>query len=147
MEAETIPILKELRKNARKKLTNISQLINVPTSTLFKKVKNLERDTIRRYTSIVDFSLLGFHTRVDFLLKSKYQNLLKEFLLKHPNVNSICILSGDFDFFVEVIFHNMLELESFTKEVNKLVKNKEVFHIIEDIRHEDFLFVENESIE
>lgn len=145
MKAKELKILRELRKNSRQNLTEIGFLTNIPLSTVFKKVDRLEKNLIKRYVSLVNFGMLGFSIRISLVLKPKDRESLKSFLLGHPNVNSLYRTSQDFDFFVETVFPSMLEFENFMEELNDLVSDKKVFHIVEDLRMEDFIFGEDEQ--
>ncbi|MDP2907054.1 MAG: Lrp/AsnC family transcriptional regulator [Nanoarchaeota archaeon] len=145
MKTRDLKILQELRKNSRQSITNIGNLAGVPLSSTFKRMGHLEKHFIKKYVSIVDFSLLGFSVRISLVLKSKTRDELKNFLIGHPNVNSLHRINQDFDFFVETIFPNMLAFENFIDELNSLVSDKKVFHVIKDLRTEDFVFVENEQ--
>lgn len=146
MNEKELKILQELRKNARYSLTKISHLTDVPLSSVFKKVIKFERSFIKKYVTLVNFNLLGFGIRVNLVLKSKRRDPLKNFLLEHPNINSLYRVSQGFDFLVEAVFPSMLEFEDFLEEINDFVSSKEIFHIIKDLRREDFIFIENEQI-
>lgn len=147
MNTQELNILQELRKNARRSLTEIGNVTEVPLSSVFKKVAKLERRFIQKYVSLVDFNQLGWNIKVSLVLKAKERELLKEFLLEHPNVNSLYRISQSFDFLVETVFANMLEFEDFLEKMNDLVSDKKIFHIIEDIRKEDFALSENELVQ
>lgn len=144
MKANELRILQELRNDSRRSLTEIGNSVDVPLSSVFKKVNRLEKNVIKKYVSLVNFDLLGFSIRINLVLKSKDREALKEFLLEHPNVNSLYRIGQGFDFLVEAVFPNMLEFENFTEELNNLVSDKRVFHIIEDLRVEDFIVFEDE---
>lgn len=145
MKKGELKILQALRENSRRSLTDISNLTRVPLSSVFKKVHKFEESLVKKYTSLVNFNLLGFAIRVDLILKSKNRDQLKKFLVEHPNVNSLYRVSQGFDFFVETVFPSMLEFEDFVEELNVLVVDKQVFHIIEDLRREDFS-LKNEQV-
>lgn len=145
MKKGELKILQALRENSRRSLTDISNLTRVPLSSVFKKVRKFEEDLIKKYTSLVNFNLLGFAIRVNLILKSKNKDQLKKFLVEHPNVNSLYRVSQGFDFFVETVFPSMLEFEDFVEELNAFVVDKQVFHIIEDLRREDFS-LKNEQV-
>lgn len=146
MKADEWIILQELRKDARRSLTEISHATDIPLSSVFKKVNKLEKNLIKKYVALVDFTLLGFSIRANLVLKSKQRENLRKFLSEHPNVNSLYRISQGFDFLVETIFPSMLGLENFLEEIDNLVSDKKIFHVIEDIRKEDFIPFENEFI-
>lgn len=145
MKAKDLKILQALRINSRRSLTEIGTVTDVPLSTVFKRINKLEKGLIKKYVSLVDFSLIGFSIRISLVLKSKDRESLKRFLLESPNVNSVYRTSQDFDFFVETVFPDMLGFESFMEELNGMVSDKKVFHVIEDLRKEDFRFLKDEQ--
>lgn len=146
MKAKDLKILQELRNDSRRSLTEIGTVTNVPLSTVFKKVDKLEKGLIKKYVSLIDFSFIGFSIRISLVLKSKDRESLRKFLLEHPNVNSVYRTSQDFDFFVETVFPDMLGFEGFMEELNSLVSDKKIFHVIEELRKEDFNFLKDEPV-
>ncbi|MDP2909123.1 MAG: Lrp/AsnC family transcriptional regulator [Nanoarchaeota archaeon] len=144
MKPQELKILQELRKNSRRSLTDISDSTGIPLSTVFKKVSLFEKSLVKKYVTLIDFNTLGLNIRISLVLKSKDRESLKKFLSAHKNVNSLYRISPGFDFFVETIFPNMLEFENFVEEINDLVIDKKVFHIIEDLRKEDFAIIKDE---
>ena len=146
MNEKELMILRELRRNARRSLTEIGHITNIPLSSVFKKVIKLEKKFIKKYVSLINFTPLGFGVRINLVLKSKDKASLNNFLLAHPNVNSLYKISQNFDFLAETIFPNMLEFENFLEKLNDFVSEKKIFHIIENLRMEDFEFIEDDSI-
>lgn len=144
MDKKELKILQELKNNARLSLTEIGHITNIPLSSVFKKVNKFEKDFIKKYVSLINFNLIGFSIRINLVLKSKERENLKKFLLEHQNVNSLYRINQGFDFLIETIFPNMLEFENFLEELNSLVSDKIIFHIIKDLRREDFNFLNNE---
>lgn len=136
-------LLSSLRANARETLTNISRKTNIPVSTIFDKLKAHENGTIKKHTSIVDFSLLGFGTRANIALKvnKEEKDELKKFLMKNASVNSFYRINNGYDYLIEAVFRNILEMEEFCEKIdeNFRIKAKQVFYIIEDLKREEFL--------
>ncbi|MBU0650959.1 Lrp/AsnC family transcriptional regulator [bacterium] len=136
-------ILSELRKNARETLTRMSRRINIPTSTIFDKIKQYNGNLIKSYTTLINFSELGFNTRANIMLRfnGDVRNEVKEYLLKHPHVNSVSKIGNGFDFMFEAIFVNIKDMEEFIEKLDEKFKieNKEVYYIVEDIKKEGFL--------
>lgn len=140
-------IVQELRKNARKSLTDVSKDVSIPSSSLFKMVKRLENGkVIQKYSTLIDYNKLGYHTRVCLNVRVKEKEKFKEFMMRNPRVNSLLRISGN-SFFAELIFKNMLELEDFLENLEKFsIQNKEVFHIIQEIKKEERSLVEEDDI-
>ncbi len=134
-------ILTHLRADSRKSLAMISRETGIPISTIFDKVNKLGKNTISKYSPLLDFQKLGFGLRVNFVLKAndKKKQELKNFLLTNKNVNCILRLNNEFDFFVETVFRDMKGLEEFSESLEKFkIKKKKEFFVIEDLKREDF---------
>ena len=121
----------------------MSNKINIPISTIYDKLKLYEGGLIKKHTALIDFSKLGFNTRANIVLKvdREKRELLKEFLVKNNNVNSLYKINNGFDFMIEGVFKNLKELEDFFEalEIKFKVKTKQVYYIIDDIKRESFL--------
>src|SRR3989344_2795670 len=138
LKEKDLIILSHLRNNARKSLALISRETEIPVSTLFCKIRKLENNVITKHTSIIDFNKLGYPIRVNFAVKSRDKKKLKEFLLNHKNINSIHRISN-YDFFIDVLFRNMNELREFEEELDRYAEKIERFHIVEELKSENFL--------
>lgn len=136
-------LLSYFRHNARESLTAISRQTRMPVSTIFDKLKHYEQNFIKKHTTLIDFSKLGYLTRAKVLIKFRvdHRNSAKEFLLKHENVNSLYKVNNGFDYLVEIVFHHIRELEDFLEdlEMKYEVVSKNVFYIIEELSREKFM--------
>ena len=133
-------VLVNLRKNSRNNLTDISRNTSIPVTTVFEKVKRLNTNFIKKHTSLIDFAKLGYNTRVNVAIRATKKKELLKFLQQNPNVNSIYQLEQEYDFYVELIFRNLKELEEFTESIEEFkIKKYESHHIIEDLKREEFL--------
>ncbi|MBT3408942.1 Lrp/AsnC family transcriptional regulator [Candidatus Woesearchaeota archaeon] len=140
---DDMKILSHLRKNARTSLTKLSKYTGIPISTIFEKIKTHEKELITKHTSIIDFFKLGYTTRANIVIKidKKNRNEIEEFLLKHQNVNSVYKITNNFDFLIEGIFLNLLELEKFHESLEDKfkIKSKQTYYILKDIKREGFM--------
>lgn len=136
-------LLTALRKNSRSSLTEISKSIQVPVSTLFDAMKNQTPSFVKKYTCVLDFEKIGFSCRAHVVLRVRKEDreVLKKYLLKHQNVNSVYKINNGYDFLVEAVFKELRGLEEFTEtlEARFRIKEKKVYYIIEDIAREMFL--------
>jgi len=132
-------IIKRLRTNSRMQLTGMGRDLNIPTSTIFKITKNLEKNIIKRYVSLIDFDKLNYCFRIFLISNSKKKKEFESFLIKHPRVNNIYKISGKYDFISEIILKNRKEMESFLEEIKKFkITEKNILYIIEDCKKEAF---------
>lgn len=144
---ETGKIISELRKNARQSLISIGESTNIPQSTVYDKVKALEESVIKKYTCLLDYKKLGFGIEIKMALKMNKQQKVQgydqvlSFIKQHKNINNAFHINHDFDFFIEGVFENYGEMYDFLNELKEKcgVERQEIYHILHDIRHEEFL--------
>ena len=143
MNKKELLLISFLRNNARETITNISKGTNMPISTIFDMIKRYEKNVIMKHTALIDFSALGYNTRVNMMLgvDRKAREDLKKFLKSEQKVNTVYRINNGFDFIVEGIFKNVKELQEFIETIEEKfnITKREVFYIIDDIKREDFL--------
>ena len=136
-------LLSHLRKNARETLTKISKETKMPVSTIFDKIKKYDNEFIKKSTVLLNFSKLGYNTRVTMMLRvSKEQReSLKEFLVTENRVNSVYRINNNFDFLLEGIFISMQEFQEFVESLEEKfnIQEKQAFYILDDIKKEEFM--------
>ena len=143
MISKDLLILSNLRQNARVSLTNMSKKIHMPVSTIFEKIKKHEKTFIKKHTTLIDFSKIGYTARAQITLKvdKRSKEEISRYLLHHPSINSVYKITNGYDFLLEGIFSNMLGIEEFieTLEDKFKIKQKHVYYVIEDLKREGFL--------
>jgi DNA-binding Lrp family transcriptional regulator len=136
-------LLSHFRRNARESLTTISRETRVPVSTIFDKLKHYEAQFIRKHTTLVDFSKLGYMTRANVMLKVavEHRDVVRSYLLKHESVNSLFKINNGYDYLAELVFRHLKDLEDFLEQLEQKYKitEKTVFYVIEDICREEFM--------
>ena len=82
-------ILRHLREDSRKSLAKIARQEAIPVSTLFNIVHQLESKAIRKNTTLIDFSKIGYNLTFFAFLKASEDSrkALADFLIKNPNTN------------------------------------------------------------
>lgn len=137
-----ILLMTYLRSNARENLTRISRLTSIPVSTIFDKLKEFEKDLIKRHTTLIDFRKIGFDIKVNLLFRipRSIREEFKEFLLTNENINSVFKVNNGFDFLVEAIFKDMNDMQRFNELLERFsIEAKQEMFILEDIKREGFL--------
>ncbi len=130
-------ILACLRRNARASLAQISRETGIPVSTVFDRIKRIERKYLIKHTSILDLQALGKALRVNIIFSSQLPKV-EHYLFSSPKVNSV--YRTDSGFFVEGIFSNMAELQDFYNDLDSLgAKDRKEFHILDELKREEFL--------
>lgn len=142
LKEKELLVISSLRKNSRQSLTDMSKAIHIPISTIFDILKMHEKSLIKKHTSLVDFSRLGFNTRAAIVIKTEKANreTLKCFLAQHPHVNSLYQTNSDYDFLIDAIFRNIKDLEKFIETIDDRFKiiEKKTYYIVDDIKGEEF---------
>ncbi len=143
MKTKELMIIAALRKNSRESLTKLSKNVHVPISTLHDRMKIYKNGVIKKHTSIVDFSKLGYNTRAKMLLKVDVdkRKSIQEHLENIKNVNSLFKITNGYDYMADVVFKNIKQMEDFIEKLEKKFKieRKAVFYIVDDIKVEDFI--------
>ena len=135
-----IKVLSHLRKDSRQRFTNIARKTGLHKFTVSNIEKRLRDRGLIKHTSLLDFGNIGYNIITSFVLKSNENELLHDFLMAHPNVNSLSRIEGRYDFFAEAIFRNMKDMHDFIEELDKVgVEQMQQIHLIEDIKKEAFL--------
>jgi DNA-binding Lrp family transcriptional regulator len=130
------------RNNARENLTRISKMTSIPVSTIFDKLREYEKDIIKKHTTLVDFKKMGFDIKINILFKigRDSREEFKQFLVTNENINSVFKVNNGFDFLVEAIFKDMNSMQRFTESIEKFqIEDKQEMFILEDIKREGFL--------
>lgn len=143
LNKKDLVILSNLRKNSRETLTSMSKRTHIPISTIYDRLKFHEGGLIKKHTCLLDFNRLGYATRANVLLRvdKASREELRNYLVRHNNINSLSKINNNYDFLVEIIFKEIKELEDFLEKLEDKfkIKSKLVFYIIEDLKREEFL--------
>lgn len=137
-------ILFHLRNNARKKITHISKGMGVPVTTIYDRIRSHQKKGIvKKHVTLLDFSKLGYNTTalIAMRIDREKRSELRDYLSKHPNVNSLYRVDVEHDFLVEMVFENMAKLHDFTDDAQDKFQIEElkIFNVIEELKKEEFL--------
>lgn len=142
MKNNDLLILANLRENSRETLTKISKKTNIPISTIFERLKNYDKSIVKKYTSLVDFTKLGFNTKALVMIspQSDTRIAVEEFLQKNKSINSLYRVSTNFEYLAEFICKDLQEFHKILEKLESLkIKQKEVLFVIDDLKKEEFL--------
>lgn len=142
VEKKELIILSHFRRNARDNLTTISRDTGIPVSTLFDKLRAYEGNVIKKHTSLLDFTKLGYDVRVQLILKVKKEmkDELERFLMKNVVVNSFYKVNNGFDFMVETLFKTMNDYNLFIEKLDNFgIQKRHEFFMLQELRREAFL--------
>ena len=132
-----------LRENSREKLTTISRKTNIPISTLFDLLKELQTGLITKSTVLLDYSKLGYHTRAKVFLKvnNDSKDKLKNHLNLNPNVNTVFKINNKWNFIIETVHKNIKELDDFLEKLedNYNIEDKQIHYLVDEVKREGFV--------
>jgi Lrp/AsnC family transcriptional regulator len=121
-------ILEALCRNARLSTKQIAKKTNIPITTVFNRIKNLEKNgIIKSYTCVLDKKKLGRGVSAHILLNINFDKLSKkmmneedlaEKLLRIPGIESVDTMSGEADMMISVSVEDIDKLnEMLTKRL------------------------------
>ncbi|HSU73219.1 MAG TPA: Lrp/AsnC ligand binding domain-containing protein [Candidatus Binatia bacterium] len=135
-------VLSHFRQDARCRLTALSRATGIPVSTLFDKLTAYQQDVVVKTISLINFDAVGFGTHAQVLLRcGRDRDGVKDYLVKHPLVNSLYKVNNGFDFLAECVFRTMKELEHFVEHLRAEldVRSTEVYYLVDSLKREGFL--------
>jgi len=136
-------IAKCIWRNARMKLTEISQKTGLPTDTIHYRIKRMEeKGIIKRYRLIIDSTKLEYNAYEIFVKTNRAEENGKavaekfvEFARKEKNVEFLSKNIGNWDFEITAHFKSAKELKKFTsrlkQEFRADIKSLEVLTLFE----------------
>ena len=144
VKQKDLEILAHLRKDARKKVTEISRKLKMPVTTVYDRLRaHLKRGIVKKHVALVDFSKLGYTTTALIALKVSAENKdsLKEYLSQHYNINSLYRVDFGYDFLCEIVVKNASKLREFVDFISLKfnIKDPKIFNILDEIKKESFL--------
>ena len=132
-----------LRKNARAKLKDLAHTTGEDIDELNKFIRREMSTTITRFTSLVNFSDLGFPIRLMLVLavSSKQKEAMKRYLKSHQNTNGIFLINNGYDFFLDMLFKDVKEAHTFCEELSSkyLIYEKKEYFILQTVTEQSFM--------
>ena len=119
-----LQILTLLQEDGRMKLADMAKKIDKGVSTIHARMRRLKQDgVIKRYTAVVDPAKLQRNTLGIILVTVRYrapgqrgvlsQREFCEEIAKHPLVQEVHVLSGEFDVLLKVRTKDVSEMNEF----------------------------------
>lgn len=124
-------------------LTSMSKSINLPVSTIFERLRRSEETIISRHTCLINFNKLGYTIRANVNIKigNNDHSQFQKYIKKSLSINNAYRITQKYDYLLEALFTNMLELESFKTDIIKKFKisKMETHYILDDVCREKFM--------
>ena len=124
MDAIDEKILQALKENSTLSKRKIAKRMGVPLTTVFHRIKRMEKEgIIRKYTVITDPEKLGYGICAYILVSVKQnpaegkrvsQQEIASYITKmFANVESVAIITGEFDLIIKARFKSIKQLNEF----------------------------------
>lgn len=126
-------ILKTISNNARLSYNQIARITHISKDSVRKRILNLEKEgVIHSYFLLLNYSKLGickFHIYCK-LKTTKYisSNQIQP-LLKNPNISGLTWLMGEFDFELQILAKNKMEMKKILQKT-EFWKNIDKYKIV-----------------
>ena len=112
-------ILSVLLDDSRLSYRQIAKKVGVSTATIMNRVKDLEKNVIKKYTAVLDYEKLGYDVEVVIeirISKGKMIDVEKE-VANNPNVFGVYDVTGDFDAIILARFPSRRKMDAFIKKL------------------------------
>lgn len=108
MDEKDADILRELMQDGKAKIRTLARKVGLPMSTVHHRILRMESEgLISRFAAIPDYKKIGLpicayvFINVDYT-KIESQESVAAQIRKLPNVQDVCIVSGDIDIIVKL---------------------------------------------
>lgn len=136
LDEKDIEILRLLQENCKTTARHIARKINSPITTVFAKIKRMEKlGIVKEYKAVLDAEKLGRGTTAFILASFSYrtpemerplsQRELAERISKFPEVQEVHIITGDWDILIKVKDKDVNAVGKFVIDKLRLVKGIE----------------------
>ncbi len=141
MDKRDNKILEILQRNCRVSLKDLSREIYVSNQAVHERLKQLERDKILSYFTIINYFQMGYNNlhlylKIQGLDERSYNKKILD-LDKIKNITWIADFIGDFDLGLSIFYKSISELESVLKKIYKVfygrIKRKETHLILKQL--------------
>jgi Lrp/AsnC family transcriptional regulator for asnA, asnC and gidA len=142
MKQKDKEIIKHMRKGKRLNISRIARLLNIPISTLSDRIKRIEKKYVIKRSSLLDYAQLGYfaHAKLAIKIEREKRQEFTDFLKEENCVNSIYHINSGFDFFIEVIFKNAIEMKRWIEDSrNRFNLDMQTFQVLKIEQREGFM--------
>lgn len=129
MDSIDMKIVSILQKNARESASSIAKQVGMAVSSVTERIRRLENQgVILQYTAVVDQSKIegGVAAMMSLKVDLEYFDELSEELPKAPNVTSFYILTGEYDFMLQI---NAVSADEFRRVHHNIMSRKGVLQV------------------
>ncbi|MBR9691221.1 Lrp/AsnC family transcriptional regulator [Candidatus Woesearchaeota archaeon] len=119
MKQKEKEIIKHLRKGKRVNISSIARELDLPVSTVSDAIRRIEKRYVLKRSSLLDYPRLGYNANAVVVMKvnPSQKHLILDFLEKQNCVNSIFHVNSGFNFLIELVCKDNLELLNWIEDV------------------------------
>lgn len=121
MDRIDVQILNTLIDNSRINASDIAGIVGLSVPAVIERIKKLENASIiKKYTTIVDFTMLGSDVMALIMVSMehpKYNDAFVSCMVNHPNIIECHYIAGDFDYLVKVASEDTNRLERVLNDI------------------------------
>ena len=145
MDPKDLAILSCLRVNAREKLKKIAKDVKLPISTVYDRIKKMEKEgIIKKYSCLIEPKKMNhsIKTKIFFSIPGDLKTKFEAQEVNRPFLNSLFKLTGgEWNYMAEGFFQN---IDHMCNYVEKLAKDypeskHQIHYIVNELKQEDFL--------
>jgi DNA-binding Lrp family transcriptional regulator len=134
IDSKDLQILKIIQENCRLTAREISEITNLPVTTVFAKIKRLEGlGVIKGYHAILEAGKLNAGTTAFIFVSFEYkgeekslsQRRVAKEIARYPEVQEVHIISGEWDILVKVRTRDVDYVGKFVVDKLRLVRGIE----------------------
>lgn len=135
-------IINYLRGNGRMTLSECSNKVKIPLSTVWEIINSKKQNLIQRFTVLLNFRSINYFQIIGFLkLNNDNKQQCLSFLENSEYINNIWKTNNGWDLCFEGIYKDMQESEKFKEEIESKFNAKTQFlYVTEEIVREKYLF-------
>lgn len=135
-------LISHLRRDGRKNVTDISRESKIPATTIYDRVRIVNKKFVKKHSLMLDFEKVGYPivSYISIEMKDKKPNL-RAYLMENPNVNSLFSMNYGQKLLAEGVFKNMNEMDKFIEylQCNFNVEKVHADYVTEELKKETFL--------
>lgn len=136
-------VIAALRRDGRAPLTALARLLKRDVDDIHRIIKEEEGTTITKFTSLLNYELLGYPTHVVMVLavSSKERAAFTSFLNKSQHLNGLFSINNGYDFLLDLIFKDMRQVHSFVEQLESkfTIYERKEYYILATFAEQRFM--------
>lgn len=135
-------LVAQLRANARQPVLALSSGLDICRITVTKRLQELQKTVIKKYTALLDFAQLGFPVRVQLSVHPVLEDrsVFERFIQQQGCLNNLYAASHGSAYIVDLVFQTQTEADIFLSQLDAAFSfaEKHVYFIHQELVRESF---------